>query len=56
MLKRIVIPDCKISDVAEIVYNDSDPIGYETTVDCMPDENGDTHIEYLQKAGNVPSA
>lgn len=56
VLKRIVIPDCKISDVAEIVYNDSDPVGYETTVDCIPDENGDTHIEYIQKAGNVPSA
>lgn len=56
ILKRIVIPRCKISDVAEIVYNDSDPVGYETTVDCIPDENGDTHIEYIQKAGNVPSA
>lgn len=56
VLKRIVIPDCKISDVAEIVYNDSDPVGYETTVDCIPDENGDTHIEYIQKVGSVPSA
>lgn len=56
VLKRIVIPDCKISDVAEIVYNDSDPVGYETTVDCIPDENGNTHIEYVQKIGSVPSA
>lgn len=56
VLKRIVIPDCKISDVAEIVYNDADPVGYETTVDCIPDENGDNHIEYIQKVGSVPSA
>lgn len=56
ILKRIVIPNCKISDVAEIVYNDSDPVGYDTTVDCMPDANGDTHIEYIQKVGSVPSA
>ncbi len=54
-LKRIVIPKCKISDVSDIVYTDEDAIGYETTVDCMPDSNGDTHTEYIQKVG-TPSA
>lgn len=56
ILKRIVIPSCKISNVGDIKYDDSDAIGYETTVDCTPDENGDTHIEYLQKVGGGPSA
>jgi hypothetical protein len=54
-LKRIVIPSCKISAVADIEYGDDNAIGYETTVDCTPDANGDTHIEYLQKTGS-PSA
>lgn len=49
ILKRIVLPVAKISEVGEISYVDEDAIGYETTVTAMPDENGDTHLEYLQK-------
>lgn len=45
--KRIVIPDCKISEVEDIVYKDDEAIGYGCTVDCLPDTNGDTHIEYM---------
>jgi len=48
--KRIVIPDCKISDVGDINYTDSDAVGYETTTTCMPDANGNTHYEYLLRA------
>lgn len=54
-LKRIVIPSCKISDVGDIVYSDGDAIGYDTTVDCTPDSEGNTHYEYIQKAAS-PSA
>ena len=49
ILKRIVLPVAKISEVGEINYVDEDAIGYETTVIAIPDENGDTHIEYIQK-------
>ena len=52
--KRIVIPSCKISDVADIVYGDEDAVGYETTVDCTPDSDGNTHYEYILKE-TVPS-
>ena len=48
--KRIVIPDCKISEVGDITYSDSAAVGYETTVDCIPDEDGNTHYEYLLKS------
>lgn len=48
--KRIVIPDCKISDVGDINYTDSDAVGYETTTTCMPDASGNTHYEYLLRA------
>lgn len=49
ILKRIVLPVAKISEVGEIDYVDEDAIGYETTVIAIPDTNGDTHIEYIQK-------
>ena len=48
--KRVVIPSASISDVGDITYTDGDPIGYETTVDCTPDSDGNTHYEYLKKA------
>lgn len=50
VLKRIVLPCAKISEVGEISYMDEDAIGYETTVTAIPDENGDTHLEYIQKS------
>lgn len=48
--KRIVIPDCKISEFGDVVYSDSEAVGYETTVTCMPDSSGNTHYEYLKSA------
>ena len=49
VLKRIVVPTCRVSNVDDIEYVDDDAVGYDTTVSCMPDENGNTHTEYLQK-------
>lgn len=49
--KRIVIPTATISDVGDITYSDSDAIGYETTIDCIPDTQGNTHYEYVLKTG-----
>lgn len=47
--KRIVIPCAKISEVSDIVYGDEEAIGYETTIDCIPDSAGNTHYEYILK-------
>lgn len=53
--KRIVIPSGKLSDLGDINYSDEDPIGYETTLDCIPDADGNTHYEYIKKQA-TPSA
>lgn len=47
-IKRIVIPRAKIADRSgDITYTDSDAIMYPITVTALPDENGNTHTEYI---------
>lgn len=54
-LKRIVIPTASVSDIGDLVYSDEDAVGYDTTVNCIPDSAGNTHYEYMIAAG-TPSA
>lgn len=50
-LKRIAIPSAAVTEVADIVYKDSEAIGYETTLKATPDSSGQTHYEYIIKKG-----
>ena len=50
ILKRIVIPNGKVSEVGEIPYQDNSAIQYPTTLVCVPDASGNTHYEYMVKA------
>lgn len=46
--KRVVMPRAKVTDLGEIAYTDSDAVGYETTLNCEADEDGNTHYEYIK--------
>ncbi|MBR7179462.1 MAG: phage tail protein [Oscillospiraceae bacterium] len=47
--KRIVVPCAKVTEVAEIAYQDNAVVGYDTTISASPDENGVYHHEYIAK-------
>ena len=55
-IKRTVIPIGRIRDLEDIVYNDTDAIGYGVTLNCAPDTNGNTHYEYLQAPTSATNA
>lgn len=52
VLKRIVVSSADIAELGEVPYNDEDAVGYEITLSAKPDEDGNTHIEYIQKKGS----
>lgn len=49
-VKRIVVPAGQVTEVGDVTYVDGTAVGYETTVTCFPDNQGNTVYEYIKKA------
>lgn len=46
-VKRIVVPNAKVSEVGDVTYQDGELIGYEVTLGAFPDDAGNTAYEYI---------
>lgn len=53
VLQRIVLPNAEISEIGDVEYTDSGAVGYEVTVNALPDSSGNTHYTYIKKPASA---
>lgn len=49
VLKRVVVPCAKITELGDIVYADEEALGYDVTLTATADAAGNTHYEYMKE-------
>ena len=47
-MATIGVSDFAQAEMGDITYVDGEAVGYETTLACTPDEDGNTHYEYIK--------
>lgn len=47
---RVVLPKAKPTEIGEVVYSDTEAVGYDVTLGCVADDEGQTHYEYWKAA------
>lgn len=47
VLKRVVLPCAKMSELGDTVYKDDEAIAYDVTLTALPDEKENMHYEYI---------
>jgi hypothetical protein len=52
-MKRIVIPDGKITAIGDVVYSDDTAVSYPVTITAQVDTSGNSHYEYIYKAAGT---
>jgi hypothetical protein len=49
---RVVIPDGQITERGDIVYQNGDAVGYQITITCFPDDDGNKAYIYVSGTGS----
>ena len=47
------IPDGKITEMGDVVYNDGDAISFPVTITAQADSSGNTFYEYIKKSATT---